>query len=73
MKPVIYFNILQHRDYICYRMHVLAVSCLSQKSIWGMRSDFNQKGQIPPTGATSIETTFITVNIRSLANNQNEY
>ena len=52
---------------------VRAVSCLSQKSIWGMRSDFNQKGQIPPTGATSIETTFITVNIRSLANNQNEY
>ena len=44
----------QHRDYICYRMHVLAVSCLNQKFIWGMRSYFNQKGQIPSIGATSI-------------------
>ena len=54
MKTIIYFKILQHRDYICYRMHVLAVSCLNQKFIWGMRSYFNQKGQIPSIGATSI-------------------
>lgn len=54
MKSVIDLNILQYRDYICDSMHVLPVSYLNQKFIWGMGLDFNQNGQIPPTGATSI-------------------
>lgn len=54
MKSVIYFKILQHRYYICDSMNVLAVSCLNQELIWGMGSDFNQKGQMPEAGVTSI-------------------